>query len=114
MIYLDHAATSWPKPPAAIEAMCALLHEAGGNPGRADHRLAMRAANTVYECRENLARLFHIGDPLRICFTANATESLNLALKGVLKPGDHVVCSSMEHNAVWRPLHALERRGVGG
>jgi cysteine desulfurase family protein len=103
---------SWPKPPAVIDAMRRALDDAGGNPGRSSHRLAMRASEIVYECREKLAQLFHIGDPLRIAFTANATAALNLALKGTLKPGDHAVFSSMEHNAVWRPLARLRERGV--
>lgn len=112
MTYLDHAATSWPKPPAVAAAMCATLVQAGGNPGRSGHRLAMCASETVYACRENLARLFGVRDPLRIFFTSNATESLNLAIHGLLKPGDHAVFSAMEHNSVWRPLRELERRGV--
>ena len=112
MIYLDHAATSWPKPPAVLAAMSAAMADVGGNPGRSGHRMAMRAGEIVYECRESLARLFHIADPLRIAFTANATEALNLAIKGLLQPGDHVVFSSMEHNAVWRPLNAMAARGV--
>jgi cysteine desulfurase family protein len=110
--YLDHAATSWPKPAAVVSAMRRAMEEAGGNPGRSGHRLAMRAADIVYECRENLARLLGAPDPLRICFTANATEALNIAIKGVLRPGDHVVYSAMEHNAVWRPLMKLASRGV--
>jgi len=112
MTYLDHAATSWPKPPAVLAAMREMIEESGGNPGRSGHRLAMKAGETVYACRENLASLFGVFDPLRICFTSNATESLNLAIKGSLEPGDHVVFSAMEHNSVWRPLRELERRGV--
>jgi len=112
MTYLDHAATSWPKPPAVAAAMHVVMEQAGGNPGRSGHRLAMRASETVYACRENLAKLFGVRDPLRICFTSNATESLNLAIHGLLKPGDHAVFSAMEHNSVWRPLRELERRGV--
>ena len=112
MIYLDHAATSWPKPPEVLHAIIAAMAEAGGNPGRSGHRMAMRAAEIVYACRENLARLFRIDDPLRIAFTANATEALNLAIKGLLRPGNHVIFSSMEHNAVWRPLNAMSTRGV--
>jgi cysteine desulfurase family protein len=112
IVYLDHAATSWPKPPAVFAAMRHAMEEAGGNPGRSSHRLAMRAAGIVYECRESLARLFGAPDPLRICFTANATEALNIAIKGLLQPGDHVVYSGMEHNAVWRPLMKLASRGV--
>ncbi|MGO9229426.1 MAG: aminotransferase class V-fold PLP-dependent enzyme [Bryobacteraceae bacterium] len=112
MTYLDHAATSWPKPPAVPAAMREMIEQAGGNPGRSGHRMAMRAGEIVYTCRENLAKLFGVRDPLRICFTSNATESLNLAIKGSLQPGDHAVFSAMEHNSVWRPLRELERRGV--
>jgi len=112
MIYLDNAATSWPKPPATIRAVRDALIEGLGNPGRTSHRFAMDAFTMVQECRENLAQLFGVSNPLRICFTANATEALNLAIKGLLVQGDHVLCSSMEHNAVWRPLVALESRGV--
>ncbi|MGS0763655.1 aminotransferase class V-fold PLP-dependent enzyme [Syntrophomonas curvata] len=112
MIYLDNAATSWPKPDAVGEAMVACIKNYGANPGRSGHRLAMQAGEKIYECRENLARLFGIGDPLRIAFTANATEAINLAVKGLLAAGDHVLISSMEHNAVVRPLKKLESRGV--
>ena len=112
MIYLDNAATSWPKPRAVVQAVCRALEKAGGNPGRTNHHLSFGAAEMIQECRENLARLFHIENPLRICFTANATEALNLALKGLLSPGDHVICSSMEHNSVWRPLVRLQEGGV--
>jgi cysteine desulfurase family protein len=111
MTYLDHAATSWPKPPAVLAAVCAAI-ERGGNPGRSGHRLSMQASETVYGCRENLAALFGVRDPLQICFTQNATESLNLAIQGSLAPGDHAVISAMEHNSVWRPMRAMETRGV--
>jgi cysteine desulfurase family protein len=112
MIYLDNAATSWPKPPGVARAVSNTLTRGMGNPGRTNHRLSMDAALMVQECRENLAQLFAIANPLRICFTSNATEALNLAIKGVLSSGDHVICTSMEHNSVWRPLVALEERGV--
>jgi cysteine desulfurase family protein len=112
MIYLDNAATSWPKPPAVARAVRVALGGAVGNPGRTNHRSAMTIAGDVQECRENLARLLGIANPLRVCFTANTTDALNLAIKGVLSPGDHVICSSMEHNSVWRPLTALQERGV--
>ena len=112
MIYLDNAATSWPKAPGVARAVAATFRAAAGNPGRTSHRSALDAADLVQECRENLAALFGVVNPLRICFTANATEALNLAIKGVLWPGDHAICSSMEHNSVWRPLVALESSGV--
>lgn len=112
MIYLDNAATSWPKPAGVARAVLAALTHCAGNPGRTSHHLAMDAAALVQECRDHLAQLFCIANPLRICFTSNATEALNLAIKGVLSPGDHAICSSMEHNSVWRPLTALAERGV--
>jgi cysteine desulfurase family protein len=74
--------------------------------------MAMEAAETINECRENIAGIFGIKNPLRVCFMANATEALNCAIKGILSPGDHVICSSMEHNSVWRPLTAMRKFGV--
>ncbi|MCE5259605.1 MAG: aminotransferase class V-fold PLP-dependent enzyme [Chloroflexi bacterium] len=112
MIYLDHAATSWPKPPAVLRAIEQYLNDYGGNPGRSGHRISIEAGRVVYEAREALAQLFNVPDPLRIVFTANATEALNLALYGLLKPGDRVVTSGIEHNAMMRPLRDLARRGV--
>lgn len=112
MIYLDHAATSWPKPPEVARAMQEFLDLAGGNPGRSGHRLSIEAGRRVYAAREALAELFGVRDPLRIVFTLNCTHALNMAMHGLLKPGDHVVTSSMEHNSVMRPLRALERDGV--
>lgn len=112
MIYLDNAATSWPKPPGVARAMADFLEEIGANPGRSGHRLSLEAGRVVYQAREALAALFDLPDPLRIVFTPNATYALNLALQGLLRPGDHVVTSSMEHNAVMRPLRALEQRGI--
>lgn len=112
MIYLDNAATSWPKPPSVATAMTHYMAEIGANPGRSGHRLAVAAARTVYDAREAVADLFHAPDPLHVVFGANATEALNLALNGLLRPGDHVVTGSMEHNSVMRPLRALERGGV--
>lgn len=112
MVYLDNAATSWPKPEAVCREMVRCIQEYGANPGRSGHKMAMQASGKISECRENLARLFGIADPLRIVFTGNATGAINLALKGLLAPGDHVILSSMEHNAVLRPLKKMERAGV--
>ncbi len=112
MIYLDNAATSFPKPPAVMQAMANFLEHAGGNPGRSGHRLSVEAGRIVYDAREAIADLFHAPDPLRIIFTLNATHALNIVLRGLLHPGDRVVTTSMEHNAVMRPLRALERTGV--
>ncbi len=113
MIYLDNAATSWPKPPGVGQAMLHFLNHVGANPGRAGHRLAVDASRTVFAAREAVAELCGAPDPLRVVFGANATEALNLALRGLLRAGDHVIVSSMEHNSVMRPLRALERQGVG-
>jgi cysteine desulfurase / selenocysteine lyase len=112
MIYLDNSATSWPKPPAVKEAMANYFDEVGGNPGRSGHLGSIEAARTLYEAREALAAFFQVNDPLRIVFTLNATDALNLALKGLLRPGDHAITSSMEHNSVMRPLRDLEKKGL--
>jgi cysteine desulfurase/selenocysteine lyase len=112
MIYLDNAATSWPKPPEVLKAMTSVLELAGGNPGRSGHRLSVAAAREVYNAREDIASFFNVTDPVRVVFTANATHAINIAIKGLLKPGDHVVTSSIEHNAVMRPLRSLEKQGV--
>ena len=112
MIYFDNAATSWPKPPGVAQAMVHYLDQVGANPGRSGHRLSIEAGRIVYRTREAVASLFDAPDPLRVVFAANVTEALNLALLGLLRPGDHVVTSSMEHNSMMRPLRALEQRGV--
>jgi cysteine desulfurase/selenocysteine lyase len=112
MIYLDNAATSWPKPPEVLKAITEVMEQAGGNPGRSGHRFSVAAARVVYECREKVTEFFNISDPKRVIFTANATQAINLVLRGILKPGDHVVTSSMEHNAVMRPLRFLEKQGI--
>jgi cysteine desulfurase family protein len=112
MIYFDNAATSWPKPPGVAEAMVHFLNEVGANPGRAAHRRAVESGRIVYGAREAVAELFNAPDPLRVVFGPNVTEALNLALRGLLRPGDHVITSSVEHNSVMRPLRALERVGV--
>jgi len=111
-IYLDNAATSWPKPPSVTDAMVHFLQEIGANPGRSGHRLSVEAARIVYAAREAVAELFRASDPLRVVFGPNVTEALNLALRGLLHVGDHVITSSMEHNSMMRPLRALERKGV--
>lgn len=112
MIYLDHAATSWPKPAEVSAAMSDFLERAGGNPGRSGHRLSIAAARIVYDTREALADFFGVSDPQRVIFTLNATHALNMAMLGILQPGQRVVTSGMEHNAVMRPLRALEKKGV--
>jgi len=112
MIYFDNTATSFPKPPCVLEAMAKFMNEIGANPGRSGHRLAIESGRIVYSAREALAELFHITDPPRIVFTANVTEALNLALNGLVKPGDHVITSSLEHNSMMRPLRCLEQQGI--
>jgi len=112
LIYLDNAATSWPKPPGVAEAVLDYMQDVGASPGRSGHRLAVEAGRIMYETRESLAQLFHVDDPLRVVFTANATEAINLVLFGYLRPGDHVVTTSMEHNAVMRPLRYLQSTGI--
>jgi cysteine desulfurase family protein len=112
VIYFDNAATTWPKPPAVTEAMVHFMAEIGANPGRAAHRRAIESGRVVYRAREAVAELFNAPNPLRIVFGANATEALNLAVTGTLRPGHHVVASSIEHNSVMRPLRELERHGV--
>jgi cysteine desulfurase family protein len=107
--YFDNAASSWPKPPEVIEAMTKCLLEYGANPGRGSHQMAVRASRALFETRKSLAKLFGISNPNDICYTMNTTEALNLAIKGSLKEGDHVVTTSVEHNSVRRPLEYLRR-----
>jgi len=112
LIYLDNAATSFPKPKGVLEAVCHVMEDVGGNPGRSGHSMAIAAARVIYESRELVAKLFGVSDSSRIIFTSNATHSLNLAIKGLLQPGDHVITSSVEHISVTRPLSKLIKSGV--
>ncbi len=113
IIYLDNAATSWPKPVEVCKAISNFIENIGANPGRSGHHLSTEAARIVYQTREAVARLFNAPDPLRVVFGQNITEALNLVILGFLHPDDHVITSSMEHNAVMRPLRFLEAKGVG-
>ncbi|HZW49518.1 MAG TPA: aminotransferase class V-fold PLP-dependent enzyme [Bacillota bacterium] len=112
MIYLDQAATSWPKPIRVVEAVNYLLTNIGANPGRGNYGLSMDAANMVNRTRDKVADFFGLSSPKSVVFTANATEAINAVLQGLLKPGDHVITSSLEHNAVARTLFALESKGI--
>jgi cysteine desulfurase / selenocysteine lyase len=112
IIYFDNAATSWPKPETTVRAVESCLRETGGSPGRSGHSMSIDAGRAIFNAREALAGLLGIEDPLRIVLTKNATESINIAVFGLLKPGDHVITSSMEHNSVMRPLRAVEAMGV--
>ncbi len=111
MIYLDNAATSYQKPEEVIKAVTdAMLHL--GNSGRGAHGASLDASRMIFDTRRLLAELFHAEDPSRVAFTANSTESLNMAIQGTFAPGDHVITTMMEHNSVLRPLYLIEKRGV--
>ena len=112
MIYFDNAATTFKKPKNVIESVNDCLLNYGANPGRSSYKLALKASRAVYAARETLAGFFNIDDPLRVIFTSGATESLNLAIKGTLKKGDHVITTSMEHNSVLRPLSKMKESGA--
>ena len=111
-IYLDNAATSFPKPASVIRAVHETLRQIGASPGRGSHSHARKALEIVAACRAKAARLFGVADPNRIAFTKNATEGINIVLKGWLRPGDRAVISAMEHNSVARPLARLKSEGV--
>jgi len=112
VIYLDNAATSWPKPESVYRTMDEFLRNKGGNPGRGSHSLAVAALEAVEETRMLVARLINAPEMKRIIFTINCTDGLNLGLKGLLKPGDHVITSCIGHNSLVRPLRKLEHQGV--
>lgn len=111
MIYLDNAATSFPKPESVYAGMDAFARTAAANPGRAGYRLALEAEAMIDATRRLVARLFGAPRPERVVFTLNATDALNMAIAGVVRPGDHVISSVLEHNSVNRPLERLARRG---
>ncbi|MBM7567942.1 aminotransferase class V-fold PLP-dependent enzyme [Paenibacillus sacheonensis] len=111
-IYLDHAATSWPKPATVIEAVTEAMERDGANPGRGSHAMAVRASRILFETRKSLAKLFVIKNPNDISFALNTTMALNTAIKGILKSGDHVIATAVEHNSVRRPLEYLKSIGV--
>lgn len=111
MIYFDNGATTFPKPKSVINAVNYAMNNCA-NPGRSGHRLSIKSSEIIYECRQNLAKLFDIDKTENVIFTNNCTTALNTVIKGVLKEGDHVIISSLEHNAVSRPVAALEDKGV--
>ncbi len=110
--YLDNAATSWPKPESVYQAVDNFMRHVGATPGRGGHWREEEAQRIATEARRAIARLVHAPAPEGVIFTMNATQAINIGLKGLLHPGDHVITSSIEHNAVWRPLKALERKGI--
>lgn len=111
MIYLDNGATSWPKPPSVHAEMVRFLSEDAANPGRAGHRMAIAAEKKIDDVRGKLTRLFDGDEPERMILTLNCTDALNIAIKGVVNEGDHVITSTLEHNSVSRPLQAMKESG---
>lgn len=112
LIYLDNAATVYPKPKEVIDFMCQFYSENGVNPGRSGYDLCIEAEGLVFETRKLLTGLFNGSNPNRLVFTYNASDSLNIIINGILKPGDHVITSNLDHNSVLRPIHHLHARGV--
>src|SRR6516165_7816752 len=111
MIYLDNAATSYPKPESVYRALDAFARQSLANPGRAGHKMALAAEHALDDCRNLLNQFFRGEGPERFALTLNGTDALNMAFKGVLQDGDHVITSDLEHNSVSRPLRALELAG---
>jgi len=111
-VYLDNAATSWPKPPSTIDAIVEFNRSIGANPGRSGHSRSVDAGRTLIDAREAAAKLFGAPNALGVVFTKNVTEALNIVILGLLKDGGHAVTTSMEHNSVMRPLNAARARGA--
>lgn len=111
MIYMDNAATTMHKPQEVIDAVVMAMSSMG-NAGRGVNEASLSASRIIYDTREKLCRLFGAEDPRQIVFTPNSTESLNIAIKGILSPGDHVIATMLEHNSVLRPLYEMEKKGV--
>lgn len=111
-IYLDNAATTFPKPPTVASAINEYINNIGGNVGRGTYESSYAAGEVVYTTREMLSDMFGFSNPLNVVFTPNITTSLNMIIKGLFKSGDHVIVSSMEHNAVMRPLTNLSKKGI--
>lgn len=111
MIYLDNAATTLVKPPEVIEAVVTAMKTLG-NAGRGVNDASLDAARTIYGTRVKLAEFFHAENPRNVVFTCNSTESLNIAIKGLINPGDHVISTELEHNSVLRPLYEMQEKGA--
>ena len=112
MIYFDNSATTWPKPDRVYRGVYEFMKKYGANPGRSGYTMAKKSSDMIYECRELISKTFDINDNSKVIFTKNATEALNIIIKGVLKNGDHAITTSMEHNSVFRPLDKLCKYGV--
>lgn len=111
MIYFDNAATTLIKPDCVVDAVAQALRNFG-NSGRGAHNASLDASRIIYETREQISQLFHLGDPRQVAFTSNSTEALNTGIQGLLSPGDHVITTVLEHNSVLRPLYLMEKQGV--
>lgn len=107
MIYFDNAATTWPKPRSVLEGVERCMKHAAANPGRSGHKMSLKAGELLYECRESVADFFGLDNPSGVIFTQNATYALNIVINGILKKGDHVICTDMDHNSVLRPLFSF-------
>lgn len=112
MIYLDNAATTFPKPKSVYEEVIKCMETYAANPGRGSHNMAIQASSKIMEARQEISKLFNIPNALNLVFTSNATEALNIAIKGTLRRGDHVISTVIEHNSVLRPLNYLSKKGV--
>ncbi len=112
MIYLDNAATTFPKPDSVLRTVSGIMERLCANPGRSGHRMSLAAGRIVVNCRETLAQFLNVEDPERIIFCFNCTDAINLALHGFLQAGDHVLATSLDHNASLRPLYGMMRRGM--
>lgn len=112
MVYFDNAATTGVKPPQVVSAVTKALREYSVNPGRGGYDSSVRCSEMIYGCRRKVSDFFGAGAPERVIFTANCTTAINMVIKGVCRPGDHIVASSLEHNAVARPLYKLMRQGA--
>lgn len=110
MIYLDNAATTFPKPNSVARAVNNAIINFSANPGRSGHKLSIKASREIYECRKIIAKLFNVKNIENIIFTNNCTQALNTVIMGTLEPGDHVIISSLEHNSVLRPIVALSKQ----
>ena len=112
MIYFDNGATTFPKPLSVRKAINEAMSDYGANPGRSGHKMSVKSSEIMYSCRDNAAKLFGSENPENIIFTLNCTTALNTVIKGILKQGDHAIISSLEHNAVVRPLETLKKNKI--
>ena len=112
VVYLDNAATTFPKPREVVDAVVEYMTTVGGNPGRSGHQLSIDAGEIVFSAREAVASLFGVTNPMRVIFCSNATDALNLAIQGILHGGGHAVTTAMEHNSTIRPLRELGHQHV--